>query len=70
MSKKHFIDLAARLKSLKPSMSEDANLDDALIETAQVAQWERMVREMTRFCVSQANRFDEDRFLAACGIDD
>lgn len=58
MTKKHFVALAAILKSLKPR----------IVTTTEHGQWAATVGAQASFCQSQNAQFDRARFLQACGV--
>lgn len=58
MTKKHFVALAAALKSVKPRITT----------TTDHQQWVLTVNAILNFCQSQNAQFDRERFLAACGV--
>ena len=59
MSKKHFIALAANLRSQCPE-----NALPGIYE-----QWEADVSAVAEVCARFSPRFDRARFLAACGVE-
>jgi hypothetical protein len=59
MTKKHFIQLAQLLKSLKPETTNGADY----------ALWVDFVSGMASFCSGFNGRFDRSRFLSACGLE-
>lgn len=62
MTKKHFVALAAVLKSQRPHGMDANTLFGSL------PQWNSDVQAMANFCQSQNAQFDRERFLAACGV--
>lgn len=63
MTKKHFTEMAEKLKSVKPER-EGADYE------AKAFQWMRAVRAMAFFCARQNKSFDYTRFYSACGMED
>lgn len=63
MSRKHFQALADELKHSKPDTGD-------VPQPKAMAQWVRDCKAVARACRSMNARFDEGRFLAACGCDD
>jgi len=59
MTRKHFVDLAARLKGLKPESDH---------ESPEYNLWADTVLEMAYFSSTQNSNFDRQRFLTACGL--
>lgn len=70
MTKRHFIELAERLKNLRPQHPEDMDYDDARDFGLEFNLWRRMVREMANFCACHNERFDRGKFYAACGYEE
>jgi hypothetical protein len=52
VTKKHFEDLAMRMRKLRLEINEGA--------------WLRVVHEMAAFCRASNPRFDAERFIKAC----
>lgn len=62
MSRKHFKDIAARLKDLKPDNKLEA-------PGSAYELWVNTVKSMAILCGRYNNHFDRQRFYAACGLD-
>lgn len=65
MTRKHFKDLAERLKREKPEWCDALSSG---VNSAKIAQWRNIVSTMVGFCKAYNSNFDEGRFLAACGL--
>ena len=59
MTKKHFIQLAAGFKAIKPDFSTQSEA---------YGQWAKDVRLVNNVCKAANPLFDEYRFLTACGM--
>lgn len=61
MTKKHFIALANRLRTTKPTAVDIRNHMEV---TLRLKQWEQDRDMLADFCQSQNSRFDRSRWLA------
>ena len=59
MTRKHFIDLAETLASLKPTGS-------SISQRISYMTWHEIVKEIANMCARHNDRFDEEKFLIAC----
>ena len=61
MTRKHFNDMAARLKWHKPEPEASDEVK---------ATWLKLVEEMAGLCSNYNANFNRGRFLEACGVDE
>lgn len=61
MSKKHFAELAARMRKIRNRINDNK---------VALTVWAEMVKELASFCTNQNSNFDRDRFLSACGLEE
>lgn len=63
MSKKHFIALAQKLRSLRPEVTAKTGGPNDLYLDGRLAQWEIMRDGLANFCQAQNPNFNRERWM-------
>ena len=70
MTKKHYIKVAAAFKAQRKPIPEKAYLPSGLIAQSYNLALDNMAKELCCIFIMDNGRFDKDKFLTACGVQD